>query len=120
MAKRRHSGKQLQRTPPRGKRVQEQVRAITLDALTRARFDRKALHKLTREAIDAERSSRDDLEKTRGDLRELQRAFLDTLRDAAHAGRGTAAASGAMLANIVAGVLAGIAEAAQKRAAPLR
>ena len=128
----------------------------------------QALKLSIEEAADrADQFSREDLARARSDLRQMRRIFLQTLRDTARAGRGTAAGilndlarharasgtavgrqievmrsipahaakmgrasftagvsaattSGVMLARVAAGVLAGIADSAEKRTARRR
>jgi hypothetical protein len=112
------------------KNIGDAVRGITRKALTRGKLDRAAVRRVTSEAMAAVRQAammngphaRQDLAHARRNLGELERLFLNTLREAASAGKGAASqsmnatlASGAMVARIASGMLAGIADSlAQK------
>jgi hypothetical protein len=95
--------------------------------LTQGKLDRAAVRKVTGEAMAAVREAaaaaasgpqaREDLAHARRNLGELERLFMKTLREAAAAGKGAASqtmtatlASGAMVARIASGMLAGIAD----------
>jgi hypothetical protein len=113
------------------KNIGDTVRGITRKALTRGKLDRAAVRKVTGEAMAVVRQAaamngphaRQDLAHARKNLGELERLFVQTLREAAAAGKGAASqsmnatlASGAMVARIASGMLAGIADSlAQKK-----
>jgi hypothetical protein len=108
------------------KNISDAVRGITRKALTQGKLDRAAVRKVTTDAMAAVREAaaaasgpqaREDLAHARRNLGELERLFMKTLREAAAAGKGAASqgmsatlASGAMVARIAAGMLAGIAD----------
>ena len=111
--------------PGTRKNIGDTVRGITRKALTRGKLDRAAVRRVTGEAMAAVRQAaamdgphaRRDLAEARKNLGELERLFVKTLREAAAAGKGAAAqsmnatlASGAMVARIASGMLAGIAD----------
>ena len=114
----------------RQQNVSDAVRGITREALSGGKLDRAAVRRVTREAMKAVRQAaaandpqaRQDLAHARRNLGELERLFLKTLREAASAGRGAASqslnatlVSGAMVARVASGMLAGIADSiAQK------
>jgi len=113
----------------RKQNVSDAVRGITRKALSGGKLDRAAVHRVTKEAMKAVREAaandpraREDLAHARRNLGELERLFLKTLREAASAGRGAASqsvnatlVSGAMVARVASGMLAGIADSlAQK------
>ena len=103
--------------------IGDTVRGITRKAL-HGKLDRAAVRRVTGEAMSVVRraamkgpDARQDLAHARKNLAELERLFLGTLREAAVAGKGAAAqgmnatlASGAMVARVAAGMLAGIAD----------
>lgn len=71
--------------------------------------------------------ARQDLAHARKNLAELERLFLGTLREAAAAGKGAASqgmnatlASGAVVARVAAGMLAGIADTLAQKSPPRR
>ncbi len=106
------------------KNISDAVRGITRRALTQGKLDRAAVRRVTGEAMAAVREAaasgpqaRGDLAHARRNLGELERLFMKTLREAAAAGKGAASqgmsatlASGAMVARIASGMLAGIAD----------
>jgi hypothetical protein len=107
------------------KNISDAVRGITRKALTQGKLDRAAVRKVTGEAMAAVREAaamegpkaHEDLAHARRNLDELERLFMKTLREAAAAGKGAASqtmtatlASGAMVARIASGMLAGIAD----------
>jgi len=111
--------------PATRKNIGDTVRGITRKALTRGKLDRAAVRRVTGEAMAAVRQaaamsgpqSRQDLAQARKNLGELERLFVKTLREAAAAGKGAASqgmsatlASGAMVARVASGMLAGIAD----------
>ena len=111
--------------PAARKNIGETVRGITRKALERGKLDRAAVRRVTGEAMAAVRQAaamdgpraREDLAHARRNLGELERLFVKTLREASAAGSGAAAqgmsatlASGAMVARIASGMLAGIAD----------
>ena len=87
------------------KDISDTVRDITRNALTHGKLDRAAVRRVTE------------------DFRDLERLLLKTMRETARAGKGAASqgmsatlASGAMVARIASGMLAGIADSlAQKK-----
>lgn len=117
--------------PASSKNISDSVRGITRKALTRGKLDRAAVRRVTGEAMKVVRQAaasddpraRQDLAHARRNLGELERLFVQTLREAAAAGKGAASqsmnatlASGAMVARIASGMLAGIADSlAQKK-----
>lgn len=115
-------GNQVAAAMRRGQRVQDEIRAITLRALTEAKFDRAALRRATREVSGAIR----DAAKAQGDgAREAAKQAVTgmdrALADAGHAFRLSleeAAVSGAVFARAAAGALAAIADSIDRRAAP--
>lgn len=109
----------------RKQNVSDAVRGITRKALSGGKLDRAAVRRVTKEAMKAVRQAaatndpqaRQDLAHARRNLGELERLFLKTLREAASAGRGAASqsvnatlVSGAMVARVASGMLAGIAD----------
>jgi hypothetical protein len=111
--------------PGSRKNIGDAVRGITRKALTQGKLDRAAVRKVTGEAMAAVREAaaldgpkaREDLAHARRNLGELERLFMKTLREAAAASKGAASqgmsatlASGAMVARIASGMLAGIAD----------
>lgn len=112
--------------PAPRKNISDAVRGITRKALSQGKLDRAAVRKVTGEAMAAVRQAaaasggpqaREDLAHARRNLGELERLFVETLREAAAAGKGAASqsmsatlASGAMVARIASGMLAGIAD----------
>ena len=124
---------------PAAKRsITDAVRGITREALTRGKLDRAAVRRVTGEAMAAVRQAaamdgphaRADLAHARRNLNELERLFLQTLREGAAAGKAAASqgmnatvASGAMVARVASGMLAGIADSLARdapRRAPRR
>jgi hypothetical protein len=116
--------------PGSRKNISDAVRGITRKALTQGKLDRAAVRKVTGEAMAAVREAaamngpkaREDLAHARRNLGELERLFMRTLREAAAAGKGAASqsmsatlASGAMVARIASGMLAGIADSLADR-----
>ena len=112
------------------KNISDAVRGITRKALTQGKLDRAGVRKVTSEAMAVVRAAaamdgpkaREDLAHARRNLGELERLFIRTLREAAAAGKGAASqsmsatlASGAMVARIASGMLAGIADSLSKR-----
>jgi hypothetical protein len=110
-------------TPRRN--IGDAVRGITREALTRGKLDRAAVRRVTGKAMKAVRQAaamngpqaREDLAHARKNLGELERLFLKTLRETARAGKGAASqsmnatlVSGAVVARIASGMLAGIAD----------
>jgi hypothetical protein len=117
------------------KSMSDTVRGITRKALTQGKLDRAAVRKVTGEAMAAVREAaaadgpraREDLAHARRNLGELERLFMKTLREAATAGKGAASqgmsatlASGAMVARIASGMLAGIADTLAQKTPPRR
>ena len=111
--------------PGSRKNISDTMRGITRKALTQGKLDRAAVRKVTADAMAAVREAaaasgpqaREDLAHARRNLGELERLFMKTLREAAAAGKGAASqsmsatlASGAMVARIASGMLAGIAD----------
>ena len=112
--------------PAPRKNISDAVRGITRKALSQGKLDRAAVRKVTGDAMAAVRQAatasggpqaREDLAHARRNLGELERLFVKTLREAAAAGKGAASqsmsatlASGAMVARIASGMLAGIAD----------
>ena len=111
--------------PASRKNISDAVRGITRKALSQGKLDRAAVRRVTGEAMAAVRQAaavsgpqtREDLAHARRNLGELERLFMKTLREAAVAGKGAASqsmgatlASGAMVARIASGMLAGIAD----------
>ena len=109
----------------RKQNVSDAVRSITRKALTSGKLDRAGVRRVTGQAMKAVRQAattngphaRADLAHARRNLGELERLFLKTLREAAAAGRGAASqsmnatlVSGAMVARVASGMLAGIAD----------
>ena len=105
--------------------IGDSVRDITRKALQRGELDRAAVRRVTGEAMQVVRKAaaadgpraRADLAHARKNLGELERLFLNTLHEAAAAGKGAASqgmnatlASGAMVARVASGMLAGIAD----------
>jgi hypothetical protein len=97
-----------------GKNIGETVRGITRKALTQGKLDRAAVRKAGDEAI---REVREDLAQARKNFGEVERLVLKALREAAAAGKGAASqsvnatlVSGAMVARVASGMLAGIAD----------
>lgn len=114
------------------KTIGDAVRGITRKALTRGKLDRAAVRRVTREAMKTVQDAaaahgpraRQDLAHARKNLKELERLFLETLREAARAGKGAASqsmnatlASGAIAARIASGMLAGIADSLAEKPA---
>ena len=112
------------------KNISDAVRGITRKALTQGKLDRAAVRKVTADAMAAVREAaatrgpqaREDLAHARRNLGDLERLFVKTLREAAVAGKGAASqsmsatlASGAMVARIASGMLAGIADSLSNR-----
>jgi hypothetical protein len=107
-----------------GKTISDSVRRITRNALAGGRLDRDAVRRVTGQAMGVVREAaakgpeaRQDLAHARRNLAELERLFLKTLRETATAGREAASqgmnatlASGAMVARVASGMLAGIAD----------
>lgn len=104
--------------------IGDTVRGITRKAL-HGKLDRAAVRRVTGEAMALVRRAattdgphaRRDLAQARKNLGELERLFVQTLREAAAAGKGAASqgmnatlASGAMVARVASGMLAGIAD----------
>ena len=119
----------------RKQNVSDTVRGITRKVLTGGKLDRAGVRRVTGEAMKAVRQAaslngpqaREDLAHARKNLGELERLFVKTLREAASAGRGAASqsmnatlVSGAIVARVASGMLAGIADslAAQKPRRP--
>ena len=117
--------------PAPRKNISDAVRGITRKALSQGKLDRAAVRRVTGEAMAAVRQAaaasggaqtREDLAHARRNLGELERLFMKTLREAAVAGKGAASqsmsatlASGAMVARIASGMLAGIADTLAQR-----
>jgi hypothetical protein len=100
--------------PKASKNIGETVRGITRKALTQGKLDRAAVRKASGEAI---REVREDLAQARKNFGEVERLVLKALREAAAAGKGAASqsmnatlVSGAMVARVASGMLAGIAD----------
>ena len=113
-----------------GKTISETVRGITRQALSGEGFDRAAVRRVTQETMTAVRKAaagggpraRSDLAHARRNLAQMERLFVRTLRESADAGKGAAAqgmhatlASGAMVARVASGMLAGIADSLSGR-----
>jgi hypothetical protein len=106
------------------KTISDSVRRITRKALTSGKLDRAAVRRVTSQAMGVVRQAaekgpdgRQDLAHARRNLGELERLFLKTLHEAATAGKDAASqgmnatlASGAMVARVASGMLAGIAD----------
>lgn len=115
--------------------IGDAVRGITRKAIVSGKLDRAAVRRVTGEAMKVVRHAaaangphaRQDLAHARRNLGELERLLLRTLREATAAGKGAAAqgmnatlASGAMVARIASGMLAGIADTLSQKTAPRR
>lgn len=115
----RSIGSQVAAAIRRGERVQDEIRAITMKALTQAQFDRAALRRATREVTSAiHEAAQTQGESARETMHEAVSGMDKAFADAAHAFRLSlqeAAASGAVFARAAAGALAGIAGSMEKR-----
>jgi hypothetical protein len=114
-------GNQVAAAMRRGQRVQDEIRAITLRALTEAKFDRAALRRATREVADAIReAAKAQGEGAREAAKQAVAGMDHALADAGHAFRLSleeAAVSGAVFARAAAGALAAIADSIDRRTA---
>jgi F0F1-type ATP synthase membrane subunit b/b' len=102
----------------RGEQVQDEIREITMQALTEARFDRAALRRATRDVVEAiHEASQTQGPQARRAMKDAVSGMDRAFADAAHAFRLSlkeAAASGAVFARAAAGALAGIADSVGK------
>lgn len=110
--------------PASSKTIGDSVRGITRKALTSGKLDRAAVRRVTGQAMGVVRQAatkgpdgRRDLAHARKNLGELERLFMTTLQEAATAGKDAASqgmnatlASGAIVARVASGMLAGIAD----------
>jgi len=114
-------GRQVAAAMRRGEQVQDEIRAITMQALTRAQFDRTALRRATRDVTSAiHEAARSQGEGAREAAKQAVSGMDRALADAAHAFRLSlqeAAASGAVFARAAAGALAGLADSMDRRSA---
>jgi hypothetical protein len=100
--------------PATRKNIGDTVRGITRKALTQGKLDRAAVRRASGEAIQ---QVREDLAQARKSIGEIERLVLKALGEAAAAGKGAASqsmnatlASGAIVARVASGMLAGIAD----------
>ena len=136
-------GRQVAAAMRRGERVQDEVRALTLKALTQAQLDRAALGKVARDVLGAIEaaaavqgetarealqqavsgveqalgSSRQALRQSLEEVEGLSARLAEVARARFDAGLRAGAESGAMLARAAAGALAGFADTVEKRPA---
>ena len=122
---------EVRRAVKRGKRVEREVRDLTLKALTQRRLDRAEMRKVAGEVMSGVREAADVREgpRARAVVEQAAAGVSEALTHAARAlrlsnrlsaGVSAAAESGAMMARIASGVLAGIADSLERSGRPRR